>query len=272
MKTARRKLFETLQDKKIISSEEPLSNVKKGLGSLGYLQGNPLTKTEILINIRLIFYDLATGLDIAPAAVPAAFQTQIPVYLFGLTDFFGGYNRMQTLVPAIPQWVNPPFPWLGAFPYGIYEVTGADGGSLNIRATAQPGDMLQFYGDITPLSNLGAAIVIHCENVAYGTLLNSFVSENIVLDRIRYITPAANPTQLDNPITLATQSIFGKTFSDKIDPRMFTFNSSPQANLVDIPLNSPITKDVMMGFYMNFDCPNVSFVMFVKKVENLIKG
>lgn len=270
MRTARRKLFETLQGKQPVNTEEPLKNVRNILGSIGHIKGNPLTKTEITLNIETIFYDRLTTLTIAPAALPANLQARLPVFLFGLTDFWGGYRRMQQFLPPTGGWILAETQWIGSFPIGIMNMTADVPLSVDFFRTSRPGDLLIHYADPDPASTINACVRIHCENVAYGTFLNSFVSDLIALDRLRYITPAANPTQLDNAFTVAVQSLFGRTAADQLDPRMFTLSTDFQANIVDIPLGLPIDKSVMIGFYINFDCQNVSFILFVKKVEHLI--
>jgi len=270
MKTARRNLLETLKGKKPLNAEEPLKNVRNILGSIGYIKGNPLTKTEITLTVDIIFYDRNTTLTILPAALPANLQTRIPVFLFGLTDFWGGFRRLQQFIPPSGGWILAQTQWIGSFPIGIFNVTGDVPLSVDFARTSRPGDLLIHYADPDPLSAVNACVRIHCENVAYGTFLNSFVSDVIILDRLRYITPAANPAQLDNAFTVAVQSLFGRTAADQLDPRMYTLSTDFQANLVDIPLSLPIDKSVMIGFNINFDCSQVSFILFVKKVEHLI--
>lgn len=114
-----------------------------------------------------------------------------------------------------------------------------------------------------------AEIVIHCNNVDYGTFLNSFVSDLITLDTIRYIVPVANINQLINPVIFATQTLFGKLATDNIDPRIYITNKDFQPQISDIPINLPIDKSIILGFNIDFNCQQLSLILFVKKVEAL---
>ena len=117
--------------------------------------------------------------------------------------------------------------------------------------------------------NFLAWVIVHCNNVAYGTFLNSFVSDLITIDTIRYIVPIANVAQFINPITFATQSLFGKVYSDNIDPRLYITSRDFQQQISDLPINLPIDKSLMMATQIDVFCQQLSFVLFVKKVEPL---
>ena len=112
-------------------------------------------------------------------------------------------------------------------------------------------------------------IIIHCNNVAYGTFLNSFVSDLITINNIRYNVPIANINQFINPIHFAVQSLFGKLYTDTIDPRMYKTPADFQNQIADIPLNFPIDKNFIMGSYIDFDVEHLSFIFMVEKVEPL---
>jgi hypothetical protein len=206
---------------------------------------------------------------IAPAALPVALQTTLPAYIFGLTDFYGGFPKANTILP----------PGLGWFRSGFNQV--ADCGIVGYTfvptfgvAPLPPyvnGDLVMMFWDVLPggIPNFIAWVVIHCNNVAYGTFLNSFVSDLITIDLIRYIVPIANINQLANPVFFGTQSLFGKTKFDSIDPRMYITSRDFQQQIADIPVNLPIDKTLMTGFQLDVFCQQVSWVLFVKKVEPL---
>jgi len=80
----------------------------------------------------------------------------------------------------------------------------------------------------------------------------------------------ANINQFNNTLTFAHQSLFGKTFTDTLDPKMFITNRDTQPNICDIPIGLPVDKHMMFNFQMNFDCPHIDMVLFVNKIEPLI--
>jgi len=264
MKFYERRLLDHLQATK--SVDIPLENIRKSLGAVSHMVGNPLSKTEITLNVQSFLYTNA-GVPIAPAALPAAFQNSIPVYIFGLTDFYGGYLKSQNLIPIRPLWglVNP----LGqqtAYIYNYGNILPL-GGAFDLLIQPQSGDMLLFYGNAG--LNVNACIRIRCQNVAYGTFLNSFVSDLITIETIRYIVPLANINQFINPVIFVYQTLFGKTSSDTIDPRLYITNKDFQQQIADLPINLPIDKNLMIGLQMDVFCPTFSWVLFVKKVEPL---
>ena len=134
-----------------------------------------------------------------------------------------------------------------------------------------PGDLtIQFASPLILGVPYYGIVVIHCENVAYLTFLNSFVSDLITLNAIRYIVPIANVEQFINPLIFGYQTLFGKTFSDTLDPRNFITNKDFQPQVADLPINLPIDKAVMLGTQINLDCPKFDLVLFVENVEPLI--
>jgi hypothetical protein len=140
------------------------------------------------------------------------------------------------------------------------------------------GDLVQTYNyilrDVQPfgISKVDlhtAEVIIHCNNVAFGTFLNSFVSDLITINTIRYIVPIANVNQFINPIKFGYQTLFGKTYTDDIDPRNYITSRDFQQQIADIPINLPIDKAVMVGTQINFDCQTFDMILFVEKVEPL---
>jgi len=259
MKRSEKVLFYKLKNKE---KEQPLSNVRKALGSVGFAKGNPFTKTEISIQITMA-YDDGLGNVIAPAALPPALQTFIPFYLFGLTDFYGAYLRGTQIVPAGFGWG-----WSGALnSFGIF---GLDVFGVFPGLNPVFGDLIISFIPNPPVLGVnGATVCIHCNNVAYGTFLNSFVSDLITISVLRYIVPIANVNQFVNPLVIGTQSIFGKVDYDSIDPRIYITPKDFQQQISDIPINLPIDKSVLVCSRLNFDCQFISFVLFVQKVEAL---
>ena len=403
------------------NNKELLTNVKQGLGSIGKVVGNPLSKTELTLQVTQNFF--RDQIPIPPAALPLNLQSTLPFYLFGLTDFYSGYNRGLNILPLqsknvdlnlinpLPSgigWSLPPSltEYLGAemvddsifylAPYwsiigagwsfllpkrvhndgvhgfsslvkgnffkpfhkyrititvtetlndfsGFLYATGLVGNIVNylidhdyvtitadfipsndllkfdssaffcsitnvsikeiigistfsgepsigiygynkntvFTPTVERGDLVMTYifRESEPVTVVGynsehlyvAEIIVHCTNLPYGTFLNSFSSDLITMDTFRYIVPnnLAGINQLTNPLWFYYQNLFGKLFVDNIDPRLFITPKDFQQQISDIPLHLPINKAVEVGSYMNFNCPMISFVMFVEKVESL---
>lgn len=264
------KKYETLLFNKLNHAEqdEPLKHVRSALGSLGYAKGNPLSKTEISIQVTLRFFDvsiLGAGIEIPPAALPVALQTSLPCFLFSLTDYYGSFIASR-LINILPN------PW----GVGVGGVNGIVGFGVNPWVSplgVQPallGDLqLIYFFNVFPVSVI-AVISVHCNNVSYGTFLNSFVSDLITISVLRMIVPPANILQFTYPIHVSTQSLFGKVVTDNIDPRMYITPKDFQAQIADIPFNLPIDKTLMVGFNIDIFCQMISFVLFVEKIEPLI--
>jgi len=261
MKQHEKILFEKLQHNNL-SGDVPLKNIRNALGSVAHAVGNPLSKTEIVLQFTTFFQD-NLGNPILPAALPVALQTAIPFFIFGLTDFYGGYLKANQIVHTGGGWQQANV--LNGF--GIYnlDVFGVVGVGFNVVA----GDFINTFIPINPAFNIAATTCIHCNNIAYGTFLNSFVSDLITIDLIRYIVPIANINQFINPIIFGIQSLFGKTSSDSIDPRMYITSKDFQQQRADIPINLPIDKTLIAAFQMDVFCQQASWVLFVKKVEAL---
>jgi len=254
MKSYEKKLFQHLQTERV--DKKILSGLKNELGSIAFMKGNPLTKTEISLTIEKLYI----------GQIPAAAQTPIPVPLFGLTDFYSGYPKTNIVVPVNNGWViNGLFFGIVGFTANLAAMVAAGFGAF-----VRLGDFIILYADVVGVGFAYLCLLrIRCENIAYGTFLNSFVSDLITINTIRYFVPLANINQFINPIFFGTQSLFGKTKFDSIDPRMYITNKDPQQQISDIPIDLPIDKNLLCGFQMEFACNIINWTLFVEKVEPL---
>lgn len=398
-------------------SNEPLKDIKQSMGSLAYVKGNPLTKTEISLNVSINFF--RNRQQILPAALPANLQTPLPVSLLGLTDFYSGYAKVQTMLTDLGQWItdlnysyhegpelidqsfvtgwgnavywnvipinflffggsiqvapggmasiiknnfnwipgrqyvirfavnnDSPGSWIEWItdgvnistsqpPYRLVQSNGntvnqqtfefyyiptttnldlraVNGGALNMAITGLSikevfgdisypsdnslgiygynkswclsnnvvkGDLVQVYnfidrnavnfGGFPAIDLYTAEIIVHCNNIAYGTFLNSFVSDLITINTIRYIVPIANINQFVNPLIFFYQSLFGKTNVNSVDPRMFITSKDFQQQISDIPVNLPIDKKLSLAVAVDFNCQNFNMILFVESVQSL---
>lgn len=254
-KFQRELLGELKNSKRFTGEDAPLKNVLDNMGELRAVEGNPLFRAEITINVTVQYFDGAWN-PLAPAALPANEQTDLPFYLFGLTDFYGGYPTCRLLYA-------PPAPWIP----NQYVINGHMGIVFPAVVQTVPGDMVFAYDD--PATANMALIVIHCTNVAYGTFLNSFVSDLIKVNQIRYIVPVANIFQLANTLTFGYQTLFGRLKTDSVDPRMYQVPTDFQNQISDIPLAFPIDKNLFIANNITFGCQFMTFVFFVSKIEPL---
>jgi hypothetical protein len=288
MKGYERLLLSHLQEDTSQNSNDPLQDVKKAMGKIAYVSGNPLTKTEIALQISMQFFDATNQLPILPINLPANLQKNLGIVLFGLTDFYGGYTKSRNMVqiPIVNGLLGNQNKWVcqesiqlvgGTWQknLGIYGDNLSDNGLSNLYNIAATkinyvmGDMLIIYNANQGGLNYLAVITIHCNNVAYGTFLNSFVSDLITINTIRLIIPIANLNQYINPLLFGYQTLFGKLFTDSVDPRMYITSTDFQQQICDIPINLPIDKSVLLTFNLNYDCQNISIILFVEKVESL---
>lgn len=245
----------------------------KGIGArLGNIKGNPDFQDQFNLNFRVIYVNL-TGLSIiAPAALPAALQNQIPVFIFGNSDYSGGFNKSKTYFP-LNGWID--FGGVlaggGVYQYGIYRK------ETNVSVLLSPlfapfliqGDLFFQYGATVAGTDYAALVIVHCPQVAYGSLLDSINSDLIYTNMIRYVVPNTNLNQLRNQILIISKSIFGKTTDDKIDPNTFITNETFNQNIADIPLQLEINKMKSIGFYINFDCVNFGWSITVEKTRKI---
>lgn len=269
MKRYKRDLLNHLNGSSSVGDEEPLKNVKDALGALRNIVGNPMFKAEITLQINTLFAQAGVGV-ILPAALPANLQTTLPAYLLGLTDYYGGFLGLTRIVP-----ITPPWQFVGFGAAGINVTTGIVGYNVDplgalIPIGLQRGDMILQYADGAPGVATNFAIVrIRCNNISYGTFLNSFVSDLMTVNMLRLIVPAANINQLINPLIFGYQTLFGKLSSDSVDPRMYKTPEDFQNQIADIPLTFPVDKNLMLGFQLDVFCQQMSIVLAVQKVEPL---
>lgn len=259
MKKSEQDLLNHLQKDEIENS--PLSNVMQGLGELKNVVGNPLFRAEISIEIRKQYYnwDGANWNPILPAAVPANLRNSIPFCILGLTDFYSGFVKFQSLIRNN----------LGLWEYEGTILTN----SLLWAFPAVPaprgnlGDLNFLYVDNA--INFAVIINVHCASVAYGTFLNSFVSDLITVNNLRLNVNVADINQFTNPLIFGYQTLFGKLFTDSVSPRMYITNTDFQQQICDIPINFPVDKNLFIYQNMDFAVQNETITLFVQKVEAL---
>lgn len=269
MKSYEKTLLNKLRSSHYSSTDDVLSNVKDAMGSLREIEGNPQFKAEITLHITLQYWDFIAGIPVAPAALPAYLQTFMPIYLFGLTDLHGGYLRSTVVNPLAQNWAwnavaNDPN-------VGIFNYTYNPGVMIAVWIVPplMDGDLVYTVLDATGGTTILCRVVVHCNNIAYGTFLNSFSSDLIIVKQMRLFVPIANPNQFMNPLIFGYQTLFGKLKTDSVNPRTYQLPSDFQNQISDIPIKFPVDKNLFVTYKQDFDCQQMDIVLYVEKVEPL---
>lgn len=245
------------------NKQQLLPNIRTVMGDIAHTPGNPLTKTEITLNIQCFSF-----------AAPGFQIPTIPIWLFGLTDYYSGYIKASVITPIFPYifYANAPNFILN------FGIVGKDvsielaNGFAGAPFRFNNGDLfmgLLNYDYATVGIQFFADVRVSCQNVAYGTFLNSFVSDLITVSTMRFIVPIANIIQYVNPINFIYQTLLGKTAMDSVNPRLYITNTDFQQQICDIPINLPIDKNLIMTVGLNPAVTQMSIVMFVQKIEAL---
>lgn len=246
------------------------SDTSPGVGAtLKRIKGNPNFKDQFNFQFLTLYHD-AAGALLAPAALPANLQNQLPVFLFGNSDYTGGFDKVRGYFP-LNNWIPGTFAAGGSL-YGIINKE-----SPAIIQTAgvfipftRTGDLFfNYYFPGGAGVGAGAIIIVRCPQVAYGSLLDSINSDIFLINMIRYIVPLANQNQLQNNIVIINKSVFGKTTDDKIDPNSFVTGETFNTNFSDIPVTIEVNKYKGMGFYINFDAVSFSWTVTVEKTRKI---
>ena len=264
MNNAEKVLLQSLKEK---NKDAPLEGIRNSIGELRYFVGNPKFKAEVslIVTTQFIHQVIAPPAInvILPGALPANLQTQLPFFIFGLTDFFGCFNKSISLFP-VADWF---YVWVGILDQWWFNLfTAANPVNLQI------GDLVMVFefNVNVPVTDVYLCFVsVHCNNVSYGTFLHSFASDIIVLNMLRYTVPAANVNQLINPLVFSYQTLFGKFKTDTVDPRTYITSATFQQQISDIPISLPIDKYLMLGSYLDIFCQRIDFILSVAKVQPL---
>lgn len=243
-----------------------LSSRVKSKTKIGQIAGNPAFKAQFDIQILAKYFTLTSGTytEIQPSSLNAGLKTQLPVFLFLYNDFNAGYAKLRQITPLNTWTYNRPF------------VVGRDAYPENYTGTVtqyfQTGDLVIPVESTLPGSGTVTRgfTIIRCNQVAYGTLLNAIASDRFVINNIRYNIPDTSKiNQFANQIGVHNLSLFGKFDSDYVSPNSFKDPKYYQAGIIDIPLNVGIDKQKGLSFYLNYDCTEINWSVFVWSVAKL---
>jgi hypothetical protein len=236
---------------------------------------NPDYDAEFDINIITKYftvsagaYTLRTAAYILANAAVLATTAALAFFLFGQTDFWGGYKKIKSQF-ALAVWTyNNPFIYgPGSYPataFGVLDATAL--------AQLQLGDIVLPFSSVQGGVNYTAIVILRCTNVAHGTLLAAISSDTFIVNRIRYIqndTSAAGLSQYGNAIYWFRQSLFGRFDQDSITPNSQKPPYQYQNGIIDVGLTKTITKEIAFGCALNYDAVDLQWSVFVKQVNKL---
>lgn len=233
--------------------------------------GNPTFAAQFDIQFLLYYFTVAAGVYTERNAayilanLPAG-ATQLPAFLFGNSDFAGGFTKLKAQFPLSGWTYGDPFVYGKDYPATFFSVIDA-----TVRAKLRSGDLvLTFYVD--GATDYVALTVIRCTQVGYGTLLDALSSDMFTMNMIRYVmadTSATGLAQYNNNVNVLKQSLFGKFDSDFVSPNSFKIPEQQQDGIIDIPLVKGIDKQVALATMINYDITNVQWSLFVRSVNKL---
>lgn len=213
-------------------------------------------------------YTLRTAAYMLANAAALCTVAALSFFIFGQADFQGGYKKIRSQF-TLQNWTygNP-------FIYGNGSYPATTLGVLDATAIAQlqVGDLVIPFTASNGGVTYAALVIIRCANVSYGTLLAALSSDQFVINRIRYIqndTSAAGLAQYANAVYWFKQSLFGKFDQDSITPNSQKGPGQYQAGIIDLGLMKNINKEIAFGSYLNYDCVDLQWSVFVKAINKI---
>lgn len=247
------------------------NETSSGVGAkLGRIAGNPDFLDQFNLTFKTYYYDVTHGVMVAAAALPASLKNKLPVFLFGNSDYAGGFQKTRSFFP-LTTW-SLLHPAAVFYNYGIINKEIQVSNQIvsnNLTPFVKTGQLFfQYFATVAGTSYV-ALIVIDCPQVAYGSLLDSINSDIFQINMIRYYVDPTNLNQLTNQILILHKSTFGKTQDDWIDPNLFVTGKTFNTNIADIPLNMEINKSKSFGFYIEYDCINFNWSITVESTKKI---
>ena len=228
--------------------------------------GNPLFTAQYDLSFFTRYFTLTGGayteLTDPATELNASLRNNLPFFVFGTNDFAAGFAFLQSQYPINSNWTyGVPFIWTGQATELALDAV--------VFNSLQKGDLVIPF--TSPLPGAGTTTlglnIVRCNNVAYGTLLDSANSDRYILNGIRYvIDDTSQLAQFQNQIGLFDLSLFGKFDSDRVSPNSFKKPEQFQNGIIDIPIEYGIDKHKAMAFYNLFSNANQSWSIFVTAV------
>lgn len=238
--------------------------------ALGATAGNPNFTAQFDLQLRLLYFTEALGVytSILPAALNAALQNRLPMFVFGNSDYAGGFKNAIGNFPLNGGWT-----YTGNAPF-IYgkDVARSAFGNLDATAVAnlEVGDLVLPITATVGGTNYVCLSVVRCQEVAYGKLLDAINSDVFWINTIRYvINDNTQLAQFDNTIKILTQSLFGLAKQNNISPNSNKVPHQFQNGIIDLPIKKGIDKNQLFGMYVNYTAVSLQWSIFVQQVDKL---
>jgi hypothetical protein len=246
-----------------IQPATPQSNKLK----IAAVKGNPNFTAQFDVRILLRYFTFASGTYTAinESGLHASLRNQLPVFVFGNSDFAAGFRKTKGQFPLTNWTYNPPF-------IAGRDVARTNFGNLDANALGvlTDGDLVLPFTAVVGGTNYVAFAIVRCDNVGYATLLDAVASDVFWINNIRYIiSDSAQLGQFDNSIQVLTLSLFGKFQSDSISPNAFKQPDQFQNGIIDVPVQKGIDKSVVMAMYVNTAATSLQWSIFVRAYNKL---
>lgn len=207
-------------------------NIQKGgrlmRQSRPVLTGAPKFKAQF--DLEVGYFILYPGGIIVPTAFD---NNQLPLAIFGKSDFQGNYNDALGIYNLPP---NIRYDGVVIYP----------GGSVGIIPGVNQGDLVLTFTDT--ILSLRCFVVVKCKNVAYGSLLDATGSDRFVTNLVRMSLPSTTIlSQFDQNFSFNKLSLFGKTERDQVSPLSYKNPNQQQVNIIDIDMAFPIFKETCLS-------------------------
>lgn len=255
------------------AADAPLISVKGAKAGLTPQKGNPLFIAQFDIQISVKYYnvneDTSTVVgEIAAGSLHAGLNTYLPAFVFGNSDFNGGFAQGFKQLPIPSGWS---FKEMGIFGTKIFQNLAMAGASATFAGIK--GELLIIYREAAPAATTSvhyAILRVNCQQVAYGTLLAAISSDRFVLNNIRYtLSDATKLTQFDNNINLLRQTLFGKVSNDFVSPASFKKPDQFQNGIIDVPLKKGIDKETILATNFNYDTGSFLWSVYIWKLAKI---
>lgn len=233
------------------------------------LHGGPLNPhfiAQIQMNLLKDYYSVAAGVytAILPAAVPAALQTSLPVFIFGNIDLAGGFAKIASQYQLGGWTMNRPIVYMRD-----YAADNFSAWTATVTNNLRSGDLIVPFTATSGGTNYVCTVIVRTTDVAYGSLLAALNSNKFSTNLIRYSVTAGQETQFANGITIADLSMFGKFVSDPINPEAFISPLQDQDNRLDMDADMEITKGKTLSLFANYDIRTFRFNIFIYDVAKV---
>lgn len=227
---------------------------------------NPNFIAQIQMNLLKQYYSVAAGVytAILPAAVPAALQTGLPVFLFGNIDFASGFGKIASQYQYGGWTMNRPVVYMKD-----YAADNFSPWTATVTNNLKSGDLIVPFTGASGGTNYVALTIVRTTDVNYASLLEALNSNRFRTNLIRYSVTAGQETQFANGITIADLSMFGKFISDPINPEAFISPLQDQDNRLDMDADMDINKGKTLSLIANYDVVTFRFNIFIYEVSKV---